>query len=261
MKFNKLIVVLAILAFMLGCSTTKESNGANAEYPKEYVVDGKKLVLTDLDASMSSYGRIFHSKDYPNGIYIEALNGFGGNMLPNATKFIRAQFRDAGFKIVDQVDGADLSIQFSSGGSLSMAGADERAAQSSLPNQSQLTANTGALAAGVITGGIGAGVAFIAGSFIPMDEKSAFTGFAFDKPYIKKGTFGSGIYTLLKEGGNASNQIKIWYKLDKKDKAPEDTVLKFVTAQWMKRYMVLDSAPAAGNAAPVASNVAESAAK
>lgn len=212
---------------MFGCSSQPAKNSAE----DAVMVDGKKILITENLNPPLSMGRFLHSKDLPNGIFIRASNSGDWNRyddLPNAVAIIRELFVANGFKVADKQEDASLTINFVPNGSMSMIAANDKAAHSNLPGTTKVISSIGAIAAGVATGGVAAGMGYIAGAFIPTDEHTNLTGF------ISGGKDGLQIWTA-----------GIKYRLEKEDKAPEDAVLKMMTTQWIKRYMVLDTAPVA----------------
>ena len=227
-----------VLAGILG---TVLSVGAFAEEAKiaGVEIDGKKIAIE----SVGKHGdeRILHSKDLQDGIYIVAVAGpYSKTIYPNATNIIRERFAASGFKVVDKAEGSALGIQFFTMGALDLENADKAAAASILPTANQVGINAPGFVLGVANVGIAGGIAYIAGGLLQSSSKAVMSGFSLLKPNDNK-MFKS---SSAEKDPQFSDGIKVNYKLEKENKASDDIVLKMVTDQWIKSFLVLDAAPA-----------------
>ena len=207
------------------------------------LVDGKRILITRPAISDTKY--VLHGKDLTDGIYIRVLgnnNGcpFCGDSLPYAEVLVKGLFVEHGFKVVDKLEGASISIQFTAHGSMDIVAANNKAAHSNLPSSSKVISSIGAIAAGVSTGGIAAGVGYIAGAFIPTDEETELEGWISEKPELLHGFFGKTSVMSSVKGSDLRYSTGIKYRLEKEDKAPEDVILKLMAEQWINQHMVSD---------------------
>lgn len=222
-----------------------------------FVVDGKKILVT---SDLHQAELLIHSKDFPKGIFIRATTGggvpMGGGTLLNAGKIIKERFESKGFKVVEKFEDADIAIQFSSmGGNMNIVKANNNAAHSIMPDSGKLAANAGALAGAVMSGGVFAGVGYIAGAFIPTDESAFLTATVSKKPKFHQGGF-FGIDSIISsvDDGDIYKHLGVKYRLDKEDQASDELILKLMVELWIKYNMVLD-APVATNATPAATTI------
>lgn len=240
MKKTALLLVGAIMA-------TAAFGALAADQGVTY--DGKNIAIVKVEVGPSSDGRKFHVSDFQNGVYVHAAKYFAGKQYPNAEKMIRQRFAELGFKVVDNPIGADMQISFDASGSMDMDNADAQAAHSNMPSNSNIF---GGISAG-ITAGIPGVLAFASGGLFQSDSQTGLMALVMLKPVKTKGFFGREGMDSSVKNGNFTNNVLVKYKLDKKNPATEDLVLKMLVDQWIKMYVVAD-APVAG-AAPSKTSV------
>lgn len=233
-------------AFVLtGCASTPETSAA---LDNEFIIDGNKILVTDMESKLFSDEKIIHSKDYPNGIFIMIDEDVNGTAYPHAIKLVREIFTEKGFKIADQLDGSDLAINLSFyktySGSFSVANAEKQAAHDSSMSGEAMIANAGVLAGAVLTSGPIAAAGGLMALLIDYDEKTLLGAMIYTKPVIDKSK--SGLKAIKSSTGKVvTNIADVDYRVAKKKdgQAPDTAVLKMLVAQWVKRYMVLDVDP------------------
>lgn len=199
-------------------------------------IDGKQIVITEIDKMFGSSERKIDAKLLQGGIYVIAEAEIGGNRLPNAEALIKEQFAAAGIPISDTLESSAAAITFWANGSLNLARADQRYAQGM--NANKISSGIAAAAGSMVANGVAGGAGALIGLFIPQDEKTIITGLVREKPFMNKGLFGSSLRSSVKDG-EYGDQIEIQYSLPKEEEkqATQDVILKMAVDQWIKRYI------------------------
>lgn len=236
MKKLYLILVLAVSA--MSVSAIADESGV--------VIDGKNIVVTEADRMMGSEDRVFNKTEFPKGIYVIANSSIGSlDRFRNAEIVIGERLKLQGFNVVEKMEDASIAIKFSLSGTVAMSDADKQAAHSLLPSSGTIAINSGALIAGTVINGVPGAVGFLIGGLYPTDSKGIMAAEVLINPVITHGFFGmTGISSTTKDGV-IFDTIMVRYKLEKGNEASDDTVLKMVVDQWIKRYLATDSQPVA----------------
>jgi len=249
-NLNGIAFVIALVLVLAGCASAPKSS---AVLENEFIIDGNKILVTDVDSKLFSSEKIIHSKDYPNGIFIVIENDINSKVYPHSTKLVRDIFTEKGFKIVDHADGADLAINLSFyktySGSFSVANAEQQAAHDSSASAGAMIANAGVLAGAALTSGPAAAAGGLMALLIDYDEKTMLGALIYTKPVIDKSK--KGVNAIKSSTDVATNMNDVDYRVAKKKDgpAPDTAVLKVLVDQWIKRYMVLDIVPVVTGAA------------
>lgn len=208
------------------------------------VYDGKIILMTDVSDAPSSDGRVFHSKDFPDGVYVRVAKMFHGERYPDLEAIVRECLAGKGFKMADNMEGSSMELAFTVFGKLSLEDANNKAAHSNRPNGVNVAGTVGAA---LVAGAPGA-IAFMAGSVFPTDSRTSLTAMSLMKPVKTKGLFGGEGLKSSVDGGTFTNGIAVKYKLEKDKEATEDAIFKMLVDQWMKRYVINDAEPVAASA-------------
>ncbi|MDD5056546.1 MAG: hypothetical protein PHQ60_02135 [Sideroxydans sp.] len=236
--------LLTITTSLMLCSI-----GAHAE-DVGVNIDGKNIQITEVKATGE---RVFHSNEFPKGIFVIANSSpASGDRFPNAETIISARLKLQGFKVVEKVEDASVAIKFATSGTITTASVDSKAAYSMLPNAGQVTVNAGGAIASALTSGPAGVVGFLIGGLYQSDSKGLMFVEVLQNPVVTRGwrgneNIGSGI-----SNGTFAEGLHVYYRLEKDKEAQDDTIMKMLIDQWIKRYLVLDTEPvAATTGAPI----------
>jgi hypothetical protein len=226
-----------VLAGILGAVL---SVGAFAEEAKVagVEIDGKKIAI---ESSRGGDVPAIHSNELKDGVFIVAPTGpYSTKYYDNAAAIIRAEFAAAGLKIAGNAESSSIGIQFlTPSGALDMEDANKAAANSALPNSNQVISNAAGVAGAVINAGPLGGVAYLAGGLFGSSSKAGLLGGVMVKP-VNDRMFKS----RTPDATTIYYKTFVEYKLDKKDKASDDVVLKMMVRQWIKNCIVFDDVAA-----------------
>lgn len=236
MKYKIFAGLMVIM--LAGCSTMKGDPVA---------IDGKHILVTDV-SEPGFFNSKIHSNIMKGGVYIIA--GSVDNRFPNAEKAMAEMFKANGIAVADSLETASVAIVVNTMLALDMASADRQAANSAMPNASQVASGGGQLIGAVLSGarsaagGGGGLVGFVAGALFNTDSKLLILVTAYKKPVYRKGFAGRGVGSDSKDSdAHAGAVAKIFFKLEKGKEAPDDVVLKMAMDQWIKHYVIFDSLP------------------
>jgi hypothetical protein len=187
----------------------------------------------------------------PSGIFIRVSdNSFpvNGASLPNAEALAKAIFVKHGFKVADKAEDASVAVQFGSvGGSFRLTSANNQVEHGSISADKVV----GTVVVGAVGGGAGV-LGAVASLFIQTDERTSLIGFVSIKPEHKGPNF---IMSAEKNDHGANLLLK--YRLEKDNKAQDDTIFKIMVEQWIKQYMINDTVVAPSTASSASAVVAD----
>jgi hypothetical protein len=242
MKTNIFTIVTGILIAMTSISSFAKDESV--------IIDDKKIVVTDSSKSMAG-STVIKNSNLNDGVYIVAGNL--KNRFPNAEKVIIDRFKLHGIKVSDDMEKSSVAIGFDTPNGLDMAKADQSAAHSSLPSVGKV-GSMGAQAVGAVLSGGAAGlVGFAVGALWDTDSYLSVSAVSHVKPVYKTGFFNIKSFVSSVDDGIHNHYAKVSYKLEKGKEASDDVVLKMAVDQWIKNFIVFDTAP---DVKPVGANVA-----
>lgn len=235
MRIKLNIAILGVLMAISGCAST---NAGKTLQERMVVIDGKNIEVTDVFRVTWSDDKILKVSDFGNGVYVSVHAVFGGGPYKNLENIVKNYLITKGIKISDKVEGSDLAVRFSIGGSPNLADAESKAAYSNLPNTDQVVINSGALVAGVASAGPTAVIGFAIGAMLNIDKEAIVGSTIIRKPIYFKNAFGREAIKSAVEDGEFNNLIKIKYRLEKDKEAGDDIVFKMIVNQWGNRFIL-----------------------